>query len=288
MTQVRFLSWSRFRRIVAIAQAFLLTGLSGLAVAQEARFTPLSAALIGESSLLKNSPVLKRLRAEAANKTVPTWKQLENENRARAKKVMAAMVHLRIEKSNSRGSCGGFFIAPNTILTDDHCASKKARVTAFLQDGQSFPAALIYGDPSKDLALLRVKNLNRPQAVLRISDRDVEMGDPVWIFGSPLGLSFSLAEGQISALSRSGALYGADSPLANNAYLQVAAPINPGDSGGPVVNGEGAVIGIIEAAINPSHIPSGLGLALPAREIKAFLIEATRRMKENKNTEEVK
>ena len=165
--------------------------------------------------------------------------------------------------SPHRGAGTGFIIdADGSILTNNHVIDRAERITVKLSDGRSLRARLIGADPDTDIALIKIDGQSGlPVAPLGDSS-SLRVGEWVCAIGNPLGYEHSVTVGVVSFLGRK--LF--DASLDN--YIQTDAAINFGNSGGPLINAHGEVIGI-NAAI--SSRASNIGFAVPINGATAIL-----------------
>jgi serine protease Do len=177
-------------------------------------------------------------------------------------------------EAQSLGS--GFIIsADGYVVTNNHVVSPDARaklesITVTLPDGTEYEAELIGADAASDLAVLKIK-ATRPFPFVTFGDSSAaRVGDWVVAIGNPFGLGGTVTSGIISAVYRNTGQGGA-----YDRYLQTDASINRGNSGGPLFDMRGNVIGINNAIFSPSGGSVGIGFAIPA-EIAAPIVEQLR------------
>jgi serine protease Do len=164
-------------------------------------------------------------------------------------------------KAISAGS--GFIIdRQGFIVTNNHVIDGARKITVKLPDGRSFDAKLVGTDALTDIALLKVKSDKALPTVEFGDDRGVRVGDWVVAVGNPFGLSNSVTAGIVSSLGR-------DLPGSGpyNDFIQIDAPINRGNSGGPTFDLRGQVIGMNSMIYSPSGGSVGIGFAIPASVI---------------------
>jgi S1-C subfamily serine protease len=164
------------------------------------------------------------------------------------------------------GSIGSGVIvdAAGDILTCLHVVANATSIQVTFADGTKSPATIGATQPQNDIAVLQPSQppANLVPAVLG-NPRSVQVGSDAYVLGSPFGLSGSISSGIVSGLNRSFQLPN-NGPLLQG-LIQVDAAVNPGSSGGPLVNRAGQVIGIVSALINPTNqgVFIGIGLAVP-------------------------
>jgi serine protease Do len=164
-------------------------------------------------------------------------------------------------KEISAGS--GFLISKDgLIVTNNHVIDASKKITVELTDKRKFTATLVGTDPATDIALLRIKADKLPQPVEFGDDRGLRVGDWVVAVGNPFGLSNSVTAGIVSSIGR-------DIGAGNNYsdFIQIDAPINRGNSGGPTFDLRGQVIGMNSMIFSPSGGSVGIGFAIPATTI---------------------
>lgn len=163
-------------------------------------------------------------------------------------------------KSEAMGS--GFIIdGAGYVVTNNHVIDGADKITVTLNDGRELDAKLIGTDPGTDIALLKVESATPLPFVPFGDDTKLRPGDWVVAVGNPFGLGGTVTAGIVSARGRN---IGAG-PYTD--YLQIDAPINRGNSGGPAFNTAGEVVGVNSAIYTPSGGSVGIGFAVPAATV---------------------
>ncbi|CAG4907755.1 unnamed protein product [Acidocella sp. C78] len=157
----------------------------------------------------------------------------------------------------------GFFISPTGyIVTNHHVIAGASEIKVTLHDGSIFTAKLVGSDKKADLAVLKI-NAHHPVPFLHFGNSSrLDLGDWVVAIGNPFGLGFSVSAGVVSALHRD---------IGSGPYddfIQTDAAINRGNSGGPLLDAKGHVIGVDSAIYSPSGGSVGIGFAIPSSMVR--------------------
>ena len=164
------------------------------------------------------------------------------------------------------GQGSGFMIsADGYAVTNNHVVENATTVEVTFDDGKAYPAKVIGTDPRTDLALIKIDGNNFPH--VRLADKAPRVGDWVLAVGNPFGLGGTVTAGIVSARGRD---IGAG-PYDD--FLQIDAPVNKGNSGGPTFNTDGSVIGVNTAIYSPSGGSVGIAFAIPAETVKTVVAQ---------------
>lgn len=161
-----------------------------------------------------------------------------------------------------RGEGSGVIINADKgyVVTNNHVIDSADKITVKLEDGREFKAKLVGADPMSDVALIQLEN-PKNLTEIKIADSDkLRVGDFTVAIGNPFGLGQTVTSGIVSALGRSTG----NTDEGYESYIQTDAAVNRGNSGGPLINLNGELIGINTAIISPSGGNAGIAFAIPS------------------------
>ena len=199
-------------------------------------------------------------------------------------KVLPSVVQIAFSGQAGSGTGSGVVLSQDgIILTNNHVVAEAAdggSLTVTLHDGRTASATIVGRDPGADLAVIRVENVDDLVPVQLGSSADLRVGQQVVAIGSPLGLSGTVTSGIVSALNRpvvSGDASGGSTSVLN--AIQTDAAVNPGNSGGALVDAQGRLVGInsaiatLGASQGAQSGSIGLGFAIPIDQAKRIADE---------------
>jgi len=165
------------------------------------------------------------------------------------------------------GSGSGFvYDTQGHIVTNYHVIENARELQVTFADGQTLSARVVGTDPSNDLAVIKVEGLKDSIPPLPLGDSEgLKVGQFVIAIGNPFGLERTLTFGVVSATSR--VIRSPDDRVVGE-VIQTDAAVNPGNSGGPLLNLRGELIGVNTAILSPSGASAGIGFAIPSRTVK--------------------
>ena len=179
------------------------------------------------------------------------------------KKINPAIVSVDSQLSDGM-SCGTGCIIDKSgiILTSAHVIDSGENIIVTMSDGKNYDAKLLkkFGD-NNDIALLKIPTIGDLKTVKLGNSEKIKVGEKVFAIGNPFGFSGTFTQGIVSRID-----------YAKN-RIQTDAAINPGSSGGPLINSKGEIIGINQAIYNPDNNISniGIGFATPINSVKEFI-----------------
>jgi S1-C subfamily serine protease len=190
-----------------------------------------------------------------------------------AASVEPSVVHVEMRRWRGASGAGWVFDDAGHIITNAHVVGPVSRVAIQFHDGRLEEGTVIGADPLSDIAVIKVEPGDHLIPARRASGERVERGDRVFAFGSPFGFKFSMSSGIVSGLGRS-----ARSPngMGISNFIQTDAAVNPGNSGGPLVDVQGRVVGMNVAIATASETDgggegqsAGISFAIPLATIES-------------------
>lgn len=184
--------------------------------------------------------------------------------------VEPSVVRINTRQGGRRGTGSGFIVKPSgVVVTNYHVVAQAHSASVLFSDNRSSQVSgYLNLDRDKDLAVLQVEWRHEDLPVLKLSDKVPRKGERAIAFGAPLGLSFSTSEGIVSGIRSPLELLHTNLRL-NVSWIQTTAPISPGNSGGPLVNMRGEVIGVNTAASTQGA--QNLNFAISAEDVRKVL-----------------
>lgn len=246
-----------------LAVVFLLLALLVFAVSP--LYGSASAQLWSDKKVPETRAEIELSYAPLVREVSPAVVNVYTKKTARRQLTMQEMMFGR-RSGNNRGSLGSGVIVgeDGVIVTNNHVIADADEYLVVLSDRREYPAELILADERTDLAVLRIDTEGEPLPALNYADtRGVEVGDLVLALGNPFGVGQTVTTGIISATART------DVGISDYAFfLQTDAAVNPGNSGGALVNTRGDLVGVNTAIFSRSGGSNGIGFAIPAEMVK--------------------
>lgn len=163
------------------------------------------------------------------------------------------------ETVTNKGLGSGFMISNKLVVTAAHVVKVPEDLIVQFDDGEKISAKVVYSYEGPDIALLELTRQKMNATIVRFGDSDkMKIGQRIFVIGVPLGVGFSLSSGYISAFKKQ--IRGRN-PFTNTEFIQTDAAINKGNSGGPMFNLEGDVVGIVSHMASQSGGSDGIGYA---------------------------
>ncbi|WP_018351539.1 trypsin-like peptidase domain-containing protein [Longispora albida] len=223
------------------------------------------------------------LVGQVDNKPAPVTNRAPESLAATVKKVLPSLVTVRAQDTKVQSTGSGFIITPDGyIVTNEHVVSgvKEGKYTVAFDDGTETPAKLVGKDVESDIAVLKADRTGLTPIMFGDSDK-LAVGDPVLALGTPLGQDKTVTYGIVSALDRARPSPSSDGQAGSYfAAIQTDAAINHGNSGGPLVDAGGRVIGVNEQIITASKEEKpgtagnvGIGFAVPINQARRVATE---------------
>lgn len=232
---------------------------------------------VSRASAAPDVQIKPRLMSNVSTESMTELHNLDSSFRNLAKFVGPAVVDIQMQSKRamdingarepvSQGEGSGFIFSPDGyIATNDHVVGDADTVKVTLQDGRQFTGKVTRAnDVNSDIALVKIDGRNLPYLTYADSAK-VEPGQFAMAIGAPFGLENTVTVGHVSALNRS------DRQIENHVYtdlIQTDAAINMGNSGGPLVNVDGQVIGMNTAIFSPTGGSNGIGFAIPSDQVR--------------------
>lgn len=211
----------------------------------------------------------QNLLAESDSAVMTTDITLQAESLSAAFRAVAKQAEtsaVRVIGYNTMGyvTGSGFVIrSDGYLLTNNHVAAPSANMYVEFFDGSSYPAEVVGTDPLTDLAVLHIDKTDLPVMKMMTED-NLQVGDWVIAVGCPMGLEQTVTTGIVSAINRKLGIIGDAGRAGYEDFIQTDAAINQGNSGGPLVNLKGEIVGVNSAIVTRTGGSDGLGFAIPA------------------------
>ncbi len=255
-----------------VASAFVALSLTqGVADAQTApapaRASPVQRVAPATGVMISYAPIVERASPAVVN--IYTTKVVRNRNPMMDDPFFRRFFGAEGNQSDVQGSVGSGVIvrANGLIITNNHVIEGMDEIRVALSDKRQFPAQVVLTDPRTDVAVLKINPGARALPTVRMGDSDsLKVGDIVFAIGNPFNVGQTVTHGIVSALAR-GSVGVGDYQF----FIQTDAAVNPGNSGGALINMNGELVGINTAIYSRSGGSNGIGFAIPVTMVKSIL-----------------
>ena len=198
--------------------------------------------------------------------------------RVKASVVVITTEQQEVDRVSARGlvsigslGSGVLISRDGKVLTAAHVVQTAETILVQMHSGETIPARVIASEPAADVALLQLESIPEIAQVVPLGDSDaVEVGDQIFVVGAPLGISHSLTVGHISARRIEDEVYGGMLPTE---MFQTDAAINEGNSGGPMFNLDGEVVGVVSYILSHGGGFEGLGFVITSNMARKLLLD---------------
>lgn len=255
-------SWYRLPFLLLVLFALLVLAFLPTYI-ERLSYSRTKAEVAAISDFLATDPVaaMAKTYTMVARKVSPSVVHIETERRVLWRGDELAML-FGPQLRQQQGQASGVIVDPaGYIVTNYHVIANATDVRVRLPDGTEYDAEVIGSDPKNDLAVIKIEGEHLIAAPWGDSNA-LDVGEMVWAIGNPFGLDNTLTSGIVSAKDRRGV----NAASRYQEYLQTDAAVNPGNSGGPLVNIMGEIVGINTAIIGPLY--SGVSFAIPSNVAK--------------------
>jgi len=175
------------------------------------------------------------------------------------------------QSASMKGIGSGVLISDSKVITAAHVIQTASSAVVEFLSGKRFTSKVIASSPAADVALLQLEEIPDDAVVARLADSEnVSIGDKIFVIGAPYGIGHALTVGYISTRHKPNTLFGG---FESGEFFQTDAAINQGNSGGPIFNMHGEVIGIVSSILSKSGGFEGIGFAATSNTVRKLLLE---------------
>jgi S1-C subfamily serine protease len=260
----------RVKLSISIAVVMLLIGLSSVFIGAAKAQQPQQSSQKQQLSILESLPSsssssLTKIFSQVENSVVQVISTIESGNNSNLHIIINGNP---ITRNQTALGSGFVYDKQGHIVTNDHVVSNASKIDVTFVDGNTYSAKVVGKDPYSDLAVLQLTDNISDERVIPLifaNSSQLQVGQQAIAIGNPFGLSASMTTGIVSQIGR--LLPTVYTPYSIPNGIQTDAAMNPGNSGGPLLNMQGEVIGMNIAIISSSGVNSGVGLAIPSNTI---------------------